>query len=47
MGDDEPTGDEAKAQSTQTVMPWVWAGLAILLVAGFTAFLVWGVRLVG
>ena len=34
-----PTGDEAKAQATQTVMPWVFGMIGFVVVAIFVVFL--------
>jgi hypothetical protein len=39
MGDDEPTGEEAEAQREETVMPWLWLGLGLVLVAGFVVWM--------
>jgi hypothetical protein len=33
-----PTGAEAEAEREATVMPWIWGGLAILLIAAFAAW---------
>jgi hypothetical protein len=34
-----PTGDEAQAQRTQTVMPLIWAAIGLLVVLVFVAVL--------
>ena len=34
-----PHGDEARAQRQQTVMPWVWMLVGLLVVLGFVAAL--------
>ena len=34
-----PRGEEAKAQATQTVMPWVFGLIGFVVVAIFVAFL--------
>ena len=39
---DDPLKGEAQAQDEQTVMPWLWGGLGVLLVAAFVAWLVMG-----
>lgn len=31
-----PTGDEARAQSQETIMPLIWAGLGLLTIVGFS-----------
>ena len=34
---DEPLKGEAEAQDEQTVMPWLWGGVGLLLIALFVA----------
>ena len=34
-----PADDEAEAQREETVMPWIWGGIAILVIAVFVAWL--------
>jgi hypothetical protein len=34
---DEPLRGEAEAQSEQTLMPWIWGGLGLLVIAVFVA----------
>ncbi len=31
-----PTGDEARAQSQETIMPLIWACLGLLVILGFS-----------
>ncbi|MFI4935311.1 MAG: hypothetical protein ACHP7N_11875 [Caulobacterales bacterium] len=35
--DREPDGKEAEAQREETVMPFIWGGVAILIIAVFVA----------
>jgi uncharacterized RDD family membrane protein YckC len=35
-----PTGEEARAQEQETVMPLIWAGLAILTALAFVAVVI-------
>jgi hypothetical protein len=35
---DRPTQDEAEAQSEQTIMPWIWGVVGLVLIA---VFVVW------
>ena len=37
---EEPLRGEAEAQDEATVMPWLWGGIGLLVVAGFVAFLI-------
>ena len=37
---DSPTGDEAEAQREETVMPWIWGGIGILVIAAFSAWVI-------
>lgn len=32
--------DEAEAQREETVMPWIWGGIGLLLIAAFTAWVI-------
>jgi len=42
--DDLQTGgadrSEAEAQRLETVMPWIWGGIGILLIAAFSAWVI-------
>jgi hypothetical protein len=35
-----PLKSEAEAQDEQTLMPWIWGGLGLLLIAVFVAWVV-------
>ncbi len=37
---DDPLKGEAEAQDEQTLMPWLWGGLGMLVIAAFVAWLV-------
>ncbi|HXQ17647.1 MAG TPA: hypothetical protein VN814_23770 [Caulobacteraceae bacterium] len=37
---DEPLKGEAQAQDEQTLMPWIWGGLGLLVIAVFVAVMV-------
>ncbi|MFI4973031.1 MAG: hypothetical protein ACHP84_00660 [Caulobacterales bacterium] len=41
-GDEPPNGREAEAQRQETIMPWIWGGLGLLVVIGFVAWLATG-----
>jgi hypothetical protein len=30
-----PSGDEAEAQSEETLMPWIWGAIGVLVIAAF------------
>ena len=32
--------DEAEAQREETVMPWIWGGVGILVIAAFSAWVI-------
>ena len=34
----EPLAGEAEAQSEETVMPWIWGGIGLVLIAVFVAW---------
>ena len=34
---DEPSGEEAEAQREETLMPWIWGAIGVLVVAAFIA----------
>jgi hypothetical protein len=36
----EPRESEATAQDEQTIMPWIWGGIGVIVVALFIAFMV-------
>ena len=36
----EPLKSEAEAQDEQTLMPWIWGGLGLLVIAAFVAVVV-------
>ncbi len=36
--DEPPDGQEAEAQSEQTIMPWIWGAIGLLVIAAFVAF---------
>ena len=35
---EEPLRGEAEAQDEQTLMPWIWGGFGLLVIAAFVAF---------
>jgi hypothetical protein len=37
---DDPLRSEAEAQDEQTLMPWIWGGLGLLVIAVFVAWIV-------
>ena len=37
---DEPDGDEAEAQREETLMPWIWGAIGLLLIAAFVAWMI-------
>jgi hypothetical protein len=37
-----PLNGDAEAQDEATVMPWLWGGIGLLVVAAFVAFLIFG-----
>jgi hypothetical protein len=37
---EEPLSGEAEAQDEATVMPWLWGGVGLLVIAAFVAWLV-------
>lgn len=39
MDDLPPTGEEAKSQRQETIMPLIWGLLGLILVVGFTIWL--------
>ncbi len=44
MGEDpdRPGQSEAEAQSDDTIMPWIWGGFGLLLIAVFVAWTIFG-----
>jgi hypothetical protein len=34
---EEPLSGEAQAQDEQTLMPWIWGGIGLLVIAAFVA----------
>jgi hypothetical protein len=36
---DDSLSGEAEAQDEQTVMPWIWGGLGLLVIAAFIAWI--------
>jgi hypothetical protein len=34
---DEETQSEAEAQSVETIMPWIWGAVGLLVIAAFVA----------
>ena len=40
--DNEPDGVEAEAQREETVMPWLWGGVGLLVIAAFAAWAIFG-----
>ena len=40
--DGEPQGEEAEAQREETVMPWIWAAIGVLVIAAFVAWAIFG-----
>jgi hypothetical protein len=39
-GEHEKLESEAEAQSEETIMPWIWGALGVLVVAAFIAWLI-------
>lgn len=39
---DRAAQSEAEAQSEETIMPWLWGGIGLLLIAGFVAWTIYG-----
>jgi uncharacterized membrane protein YidH (DUF202 family) len=37
---DDPLSGEAQAQDERTLMPWIWGGLGLLVIAVFVAWMV-------
>jgi hypothetical protein len=35
---DRPAPSEAEEQSEATIMPWIWGGIGLLLIAAFVAW---------
>ncbi len=35
---EEPLRSEAQAQDEQTLMPWIWGGFGLMVIAAFVAF---------
>ena len=35
-----PLGGEAEAQDEETVMPWIWGGVGLLVIALFVAWMI-------
>jgi hypothetical protein len=33
----DPVSNEAEAQDEQTLMPWIWGGMGLLVIAAFVA----------
>lgn len=42
MGPEREEGDvgEAEAEREETVMPWIWGGIGVLVIAAFVAWLI-------
>ena len=42
MGPEREDGDvtEAEAEREETVMPWIWGGIGVLVIAAFVIFLI-------
>jgi len=38
--DVEPTGEEAEAQREETIMPWVWGAIGVIVAALFLAWVI-------
>jgi len=36
---EDPLQGEAEAQDEQTVMPWIWGGIGLLVIAAFVAWI--------
>jgi hypothetical protein len=39
--DVEPTGEEAEAQREETVMPWIWGAIGVVVAALFLAWVIY------
>jgi hypothetical protein len=41
----DPLNSEAESQSEETIMPWLWGGVGVLVVAAFIAWMIFGAHL--
>jgi hypothetical protein len=39
---ENPLQGEAQAQDEQTIMPWLWGGVGLLMIAAFVAWMLLG-----
>jgi hypothetical protein len=39
---DRPRQTEAEAQSEETIMPWLWGGIGLVVIAMFVAWTIYG-----
>ena len=39
---ENPLKSDAEAQDEQTLMPWIWGGLGLLVIAVFVAWMIFG-----
>jgi hypothetical protein len=42
MDSERAERDEAEAQSEETIMPWIWGAIGLLLIAVFVAWTIFG-----